>query len=417
MTIGNAQEQISSSSAPAREFIFLDTILVLAKRRRLIGQIMLVSVIATAIVVTVMPQTFTATSVMLPPQPNQTSALALLAQLNPLAAGLGKDLGLKNPADLYVAMLKSRTIADDIINQFDLRKVYNISTYQKTRKKLADRTYIRATKEGVIELSVDDRDPVRAADLANAYVVELQKIAQSLAVTEASQRRLFFENQLLAAKNQLAEAEVALRKTQEETGLIQLDGQAKAIISAVASLKGKIAAKEIQIERMRMFATEQNPDLQAAERELSGLRNQLAQMERREVAGHGDIQLATAKVPAAGLEYIRQYRNVKYREAIFELLAKQFEVAKLDEAKNAVIVQVLDSGIPPERRSSPQRLLVIGISILLSFVLGSLAALLLDSFERMRADEYNEARFELLRMYLSRRGARASPDAGPAFRG
>jgi capsule polysaccharide export protein KpsE/RkpR len=252
----------------------------------------------------------------------------------------------------------------------------------------------------VIEISVDDRDPKRAADMANAYVDALQKLTQGLAVTEASQRRLFYERELLSAKDRLSDAEVALKQTQEKTGLIQLDEQAKAMIHSTAALRAQIAAKEVQLQRMRLFATKQNPDLQGAEQELSGLRAQLAIQERKGAGGNGDTQLANAKVPAAGLEYIRRLRDVKYNETIFELLAKQFEAAKLDEANNSTIIQVIEKATPPERKSAPKRAQIVLITAFLSFVFVIFWVLAEDYYERRRKSPEFEARMHLFRTYL-----------------
>ncbi len=263
---------------PADEVTLLDILIVLAKHKKMIAQATVLATVAALIISFVLPKMFTATTRILPPQQTQSSAVAMLAQLNPLAAGLGKDLGLKNPSDLFVTMLKSRTVEDSLIDKFDLRKVYGYKTYFDTREKLESRTSISAGKDGTIAISVEDRDAKRAAEIANAYVDELYKLTQTLAVTEASQRRLFFQKQLDTAKQDLAVAEASLRQTQEKTGLIQLDGQAKAIIEATAALKAQIAAREVELERVRLFATEQNPEYQGLTQELTSLRAQLARV-------------------------------------------------------------------------------------------------------------------------------------------
>lgn len=388
------------ASGDDERFNFLDVLVLLAKRKKQIAKFTFAIVLITIAIVFLMPETFTATCLLVPPQQSQNSALGMLAQLNPMAAGLGKDLVVKNTGDLYVAMLKSRTVADNLIDKFDLRAVYGFKTYRDARAQLEKRTRMKATKEGVIEISVDDRKPDRAADIANAYVAELQKLTVNLAITEASQRRIFYESQLLKAKDNLSEAEVLLKQIQEKTGLIQLDAQSKAIISAAGSLRAQVAAKEVQLERMRMFATQQNPDLQSSEQELNALRAQLAIVERKGLGGDGSTQLATSKVPAAGLEYIRQFRNVKYHETMFELLAKQFEVAKLDEAKNSAIVQVLDNAVPPERRSSPKRVLTVFLAGVLACFLAISWAIFRESMDRMRRNPVDAERLHQFKAYL-----------------
>lgn len=382
------------------EVSLLDILIVLAKHKRMIAQVTAGATLLAVIVSFILPKMFTASTRILPPQQTQSSAVAMLAQLNPLAAGLGKDLGLKNPSDLFVTMLKSRTVEDNLINQFDLRKIYGYKTYFDTREKLESRTSIAAAKDGSISISVEDRDPKRAAAIANAYVDELYKLSQSLAVTEASQRRLFFQRQLDTAKQDLAEAEGALRQTQEKTGLIQLDGQAKAIIESTAALKAQIAAREVELERVRLFATDQNPQYQGLMQELNGLRAQLARVELTQSGGNGEIQIATAKVPAAGLEYVRRYREVKYYETIFELLAKQYEAAKLDEAKNAAIIQVMDKAVEPEKKSSPKRRLIVAAAMILAFLVSCSWAFCKEMYYRVLTAPETASKVDLVKSYL-----------------
>ena len=292
----------------------LEVLILLAKRKKMIARVTAGAILLAVIISLLLPNTYTATTLVLPPQQSRSAATAMLAQLNPLMAGFGNDLRLQNPSDLYVALLKSQFVADELIQRFDLRKVYGFKKTVDTREQLAGASSFRTRKEGVIEISVEDRDPKRAAEIANAYVEALQKLTQGLAVTEASQRRLFYERELVSAKDRLSDAEVALKETQEKTGLIQLDEQAKAIIQSSAALRAQVAAKEIQLQRMRLFATEQNPDLQGTEQELRALQGQLAIVERKGAEGKGDILVATAKVPAAGLEYIRRLRDVSTRK-------------------------------------------------------------------------------------------------------
>lgn len=382
------------------EVNLLDVLILLARRKKMIAYVTAGATFLAIAVSLILPNTYTATTRLLPPQKPQSAAAAILAQLNPLAAGLGSDLRVQSPADLYVVLLKSRFVADDLIQRFDLRKVYGSKTPVDAREKLTDLSSFRVTKEGVIEISVEDRDPKRAAEIANAYVDALQKLTQGLAVTEASQRRLFYERELVSAKDRLSDAEVALKETQEKTGLIQLDEQAKAMIQSSAALRAQIAAKEIQLQRMRLFATKQNPDLQGTEQELSGMRAQLAIQERKGAGGNGDLQLATAKVPAAGLEYIRRLRDVKYSETIFELLTKQFEAAKLDEANDSAIIQVIDKAVEPEKKSGPKRLRIVILTAFLSFVYAVFWALVQEYYKRQQKDPESAARLHLFRTYL-----------------
>jgi len=305
-------------------------------------------------------------------------------------------------------MLKSRTVADRLIERFALQKLYDRATLLDTRRVLEQRTAISHGRDGIVTVQFEDTDPARAAEIANAYIQELYQLTQTLAVTEAGQRRLFLEKQLKLTRDALADAEVELKKTQEATGLIKLDEQGRAIIEAVAKLRGLIAAKEVEAATMRAFATERNPTYVRTQQELAGLRLELTRLEK---ASHnpnkdGDIFVPTGKVPEAGLEYVRRFRDVKYYETVFELLAKQFEIAKIDEARDTSIVQVLDRALPPERKSRPHRTLIVVVTGLAALLAALLWALLTDAYQRASRDGEKLAKLERLKVLLRRkRGA------------
>jgi uncharacterized protein involved in exopolysaccharide biosynthesis len=311
----------------------------------------------------------------MPPQQPQSAAAAIAGQLGAIAAlagGTSKDLGLKNPSDMYVGILKSRSIADELIKQFELQRVYREKRMTDTRRELDRHSVIRSGKDGLITIEVEDKDPNRAAKMANAYVQELYKANQRLAISEASQRRVFFEKQLEDEKQALSAAELELKKTQEATGMIQLSSQADAIIRAAASVRAQITAREVQLQVMRSFATEENSDVIRVKNEIAGLQSQLGKLENDEKLGGGNIQVPTGKVPQVGLEYLRRFREVKYHESIYELLAKQYEAARIDEGKNAPVIQVVDEAIPPDKKSSPPRTII----VLLCMIAGALLATL-----------------------------------------
>jgi uncharacterized protein involved in exopolysaccharide biosynthesis len=385
---------------------FPELLIVLAKRRFFVVKFVGAAIILTLVISLLLPNTYTAVAKIMPPQQNQSMATtAVLSQMGPLAALAGPGLGLRNPSDLYVGMLRSRTIADDLIDRFSLMSAYKTWFDWKekrrgdARKILEGRTHILAAKDGIISISVDDEDPKRAADLSNAYVDELEDLTQKLAVTEAGKRRAFFERETKMAMDDLAAAEQALKRTQETTGLIMLDPQSRAMFDSLAYLRAQIAAKEVEIRSMRSFATAANPDLVRAEQELAALREQSAKLEigsgKRSVA---DVPIEN--VPAAGLEFLRKLREVKYREALFELLAKQYEVAKLDEAKDALIVQPLDKAIVPERKSGPLRGLIVAFSAILALLLAVLASFFLERLERSKEDPRFSSQFHLFQLYM-----------------
>lgn len=341
-----------------------------------------------------MKPVFTATTTILPPQQQSSGLAAALGSLGSLAGAAGTVAGLKNPNDLYVGMLQSQTVADALIKKFELKNRYEGDTLFATRKVLDGAVSVVAGKDGLISVSVDDEDPDFAAKLANAYIEELKKINQELAVTDASQRRLFFEKQLQSIKDNLARAEIGLKKTQERTGLLQPDDQIKAIIDNVAQLKAGIAAKEVQLAAMRSFATSQNPDLVRAQQEIATMRQQLAKLERGATV-QGDLAVPTGKVPETGLEYIRALREVKYQETLFELMSKQFELAKVDEARDSGMIQVLDVATPPDQKSKPRRALIVLTGLIAGLFLGVLIALIKE--QSRKAALTGESRWSELR--------------------
>jgi tyrosine-protein kinase Etk/Wzc len=401
--VSSTPEEIKQPARDDDEISLLDLLIVLAKHKKMILGVTFGAAVVSAIVSLLLPNIYTGTAKVLPPQQSQSSTAMLLGQLGGLAGLAGGSVGFKNPNDLYVGMLKSRTVADNIISRFDYQRHYEKDTLVETRKEFAGNSTIRAGRDGLITIEFEDEDPKRAAAVANAYVTELEKLTQALAVTEAAQRRLFFERQLIQSKDELSRAEVALKETQENTGLIKLDDQGRAIIEAVAGLRAQIAAKEVELRAMRTFTTEHNPDYVRVQQQLAGLRAELSKLERSQVTGGGDVLLSTGNVPEAGLEYLRRYRDVKYQEAMFELLAKQFEAAKIDEAKEAAVIQIVDPAIPPDRKSKPRRLLIIVIATLFGGLVAVILALALHARERAALDPRQALRYAELRRYLSLR--------------
>ena len=387
------------------EISLLDLLIVLAERKRIIFSITAVFAIGAIIVSLVLPLRYTATLTLLPPQQSSSMGAALASQLSNMggmAALAGGTLGLKNPNDMYVAMFKSRTIEDAMVQRYGLMQEYHAKLSSDARKVFESHATVDGSgKDGLIRISVEDRDPRRAADLANGYVEQFRLQSQHLAITEASQRRLFFEQQLEEAKNNLANAEEAMKQTEQKTGMIQLDSQAKALIESAASLRAQITAKEVEIQGMRTYATNENSQLVQAQQELAGMRAQLAKLGGSEDSASGGLIVPKGQVPEAGLEYARKLRDVKYNETIFDILARQFEAAKLDEAKQGAVIQVVDPAVVPDRRSSPKRGLIVIGSTIAGFLVGVLSALFLASIRRLKDDSRVSEKIALLKRSLS----------------
>lgn len=393
-----------NGDAPAEEGIhLLDLLIGLAQQKKLIIGMPLVTGTIALIVSLSMTPVFTSVAKIMPPQQQQSSGMAaMLGQLGGLASAAGGLGGIKNPSDLYVGLLQSRTVADNLITRLKLQEHYEKTSMDDTRKQLlANSTFAAGKKDGFITIAAMDTNPQFAADLANAYVDELAKLTQTLALTEASQRRLFFEKQLKEARDQLANAEIALRTTQEKTGLIQPEAQVQAIISNAAQVKGAIAAKEVQLNGMRTFAAAGNPDLLRTQEELRGLQLQLAKLEKIQASKEGDFMVPTGKIPEAGVQYVRSVRNVKYYETIFELLAKQFELAKIDEAKESSLIQMLDKAIPAERKTKPRRAFIVLAGLAGGAILGILLAFMRMAYRSSRQDPNSRKRWQQLSVALS----------------
>ena len=390
------QERTDPASIPAAvrttakdgdEISLLDLLIVLAERKHIILWVTAVFAVVAIVISLILPKRYTASVSLLPPQQNSSMGAALASQLGNLggmAALAGGGLGLKNPNDQFVAMLKSRTVEDAMVQHFGLMQEYREKYPSDARRAFEKHAAVDGSgKDGLIRISIDARDPNRAAELANGYVDQFRKLSEHLAITEASQRRLFFEQQLEQAKDNLANAEEALKQTQQKTGMIQLDSQARALIESAAALRAQITAKEVQIQSIRTFATNENAQLVQAQQELETMRAQLAKLGGSEDSPDTGLMMPKGRVPEAGLEYVRRLRDVKYNETIFEILARQFELAKLDEAKQGALVQVVDAAIPPDRRSFPKRGMIVILAIAVGFVVGIFLALVKAALQRI----------------------------------
>ena len=328
----------------------------------------------------------------------------VMGQLGALL-GSGSGMSLKNPADMYVGLLQSRTIADRIIARFSLMSVYRTKRMQDTRAALAKQVNFEAAKDGLIHISVTDHSPQRASDIANAFVDELYAMNSTLAISEAAQRRVFFDQQLKEEKAALAAAEGDLKTTQERTGLIQLSGQAESIIRSIAELRAQISSREVEMEAMRTFATDQNPDVTMLQQEISGLRQQLAKLEDdQQRLAPGDTQVPAGRVPADALEYAQKLREVKYHETLFDLLSRQYEAARIDEAKSAPIIQVVDRAVPPDRKSGPHGLLITLGAGVVGFLLACLLAFLQRAWRRLGEAPESAAKLHELEQAVRGRG-------------
>lgn len=299
--------------------------------------------------------TFTARATLLPPQ-QQGSIAGAMAALGNLSALAGGAVGLKSPADQHIALMQSVRVADRLVDAFDLMRVYQIPTRLDARRTLERNTRIAtARKDTLITIEVDDADPARAAAMANRYVEELRSFSAQLALSEAQQRRTFFERELQATKKSLTEAQVALQASGFNAGALR--AEPKAAAEAYGKLRADITQAEVQLQALRRNFTDEVPEVQRQLALVAAMRGQLARLEeprRGQEPGSAD--------------YIGRLREYKYQEAMFEIFSRQYEMARLDEAREGTLIQVIDVATPPERRAHPRRRVYAGVGALLALI-------------------------------------------------
>lgn len=376
----------------------IDLIIVLAKHKKLIVGVSVAAAVLSSGISLMLPSSYMASTKLLPPQQAQSGAAALLSQLGGIAGAAAGAAGIKNPSDLYIGMLRSRTVADKLITKYGLKAVYKTDSQEKARERLDATTAISSGKDGLITIQVEEKDPKLVARLANGYVEELLQLTRVMAVTEASQRRMFFERQLELAKDNLTKAETSLKGALDSRGVISVDAESRAMLETVGRLRAQASAKEIQLSSMRAFITVNNPEYKHAEEELISLRAELSKLENGRDVDSKDSPL----VPASknGIENIKLLRNVKYYEMLYELLSKQYEVARLDEAKDPSIIQVLDPAIDPERRSKPHRAMIVIVATFMAFFAAIALAFISEARLKVLASEVGAARWKELKSHL-----------------
>lgn len=367
----------------------LDLVVPLVRHRWLIiGGALLAGLIAAAVTL-VIPPTFTARATFLPPQQQSGTAASMLASLGALAGLAGASAGVKTPGDQYVALMQSRTVADRIIDRFHLMQVYE-AKYRESARKVLERN-VRVSlgkKDGLISIEVDDQDPQRAAQMANRFIDELHALTDTLALTEAQQRRVFFEVQLKQTRDKLATAQRTLESSGFNSGALR--AEPKAAAEGYARLQAELTAAEVRLQTMRRSLVDSAPEVQQQQAAVSALRNQL-------------VRLEVPREANADADYIGKYREFKYQETLFELFSRQYESARLDESRDGALIQVVDTALPPERRSKPQRALTAIGTTAAALVLLSLLVLLRAAWRESMTRDENHAKVAQLKAALRRK--------------
>ena len=384
----------------------LDLLLVFARHKKKILLVPFLVGCAVAGYSLSVPEIFTASTTIIPSDRKQSSAMSMLNQLGPLAGLGGNAIGGGSDSEVLLTMIKSRRIQDKLIESHGLQNGEGGKlTMVESRIELSEATIVSiGRKDGVITVSVENESPKKAAAIANDYISELEKLSKELALSEASQRRVFLESQLKDARTKLQAAENAMTASQQQSGLIQLDAQGKAIIESIAALQAQIAAKEVELGAVRLFATDENPEVKQILATIQELRKQLTNLERANPQAQqaSSSILRTDQVPEAGMEYLRRTRDLKYAETIHQLIAQQYQMAKVDEAQNAPILQVLDAAIPPEIRSYPKRTQMVLMSVVASAFLMCLIAFILEAKRQAQEDPEQAEKIADLKANLTR---------------
>jgi uncharacterized protein involved in exopolysaccharide biosynthesis len=299
--------------------------------------------------------TFTATTTLLPPQQQQSIASSALASLGSLAGLTGASP--KSPADEYVSLMQSVTVSDRMIDRFKLMELYHAKYRRNARQKLTANTQITiGKKDGMINVVVEDTDPTRAASMANQYVEELRRMTSVLAVSEAQQRRMFFEKQVQDTKQKLIAAQSALQDSGFTAGAMKAEPRAAA--DEYARIRADMTAADVRLQTLRNSMTESSAEVQQQAATLQALRAKVAQLEQ------------SSKPNSSDPDYVSKYREYKYQEAFFDMMAKQYEIARVDESREGALIQVVDPALVPEDRSWPRRSFVAGgVTLVAAFML------------------------------------------------
>jgi uncharacterized protein involved in exopolysaccharide biosynthesis len=315
------------------------------------------------------PERFQSATSLITPQ-QQSASSSALAALSSLSALTGVGGSVRTPADQYVSLLRSNTVSDRIIDQFDLMKVYDAEYRVEARKELGLNVRISiGKKDNLISIEVEDTSPKRAAEMANQYVEELRRFTSNLAMTEAQQRRVFFERQLQETRNRLTQAQLDLQSSGFNAGALKAEPRAAA--ESYARLKAEVSAAEIRLQTLRSRLSDATPEVQQQATALSAMRAQLARAEQ-------------PAEPPTGPDYVGKYREFKYQEALFEVYARQFELARVDEAREGALIQVVDVAQPAERKSKPRRSIWLAAGTGIAFVL-AVGWVLIAAARRSRA--------------------------------
>lgn len=404
------KEQLTEDEEEGGLSLF-DYLIILAKRKKLILTITL-SVAVIAFILTLFKTTFYQAEISIFPSHKQEISMAtqMMSQIGIFSDRGGGDL--YNNQRLFVELIKSRTVTDRLMNRFNIKKAKGTEDTEDARRDFLKRIKItpdftdkkgfKLNESPLMKISVKDQNPQRAADIANAIVEELNIFVNDIAISKVSQRRLFFEKQLKQASDALIASEGDIMMFQERTGVLKVEDQTSMVIEKIANLQAQITAQEIQLQVMQSYSTASNPDVQRIEETVKALKKELTKLENKN-SGSKDLLIPTGSIPSVGLKYKRLFRELKFNEALYEIIIKQYEAAKLDEAKDATLIQVIDKAVPPKKKGSVRKLgrAKAATITVLAFLLSCLIAFAMEYKERASGNKEFNVRIKTLWRYLS----------------
>lgn len=386
----------TSADGTTEEINLLELLQVIVKRRNFILKVCTAAAILAVVYSISLKNVYTASAKILPPQKDAAGGLsALLSQAGGLAGLAAGGMGLGGSTEMYVGIIKSRSVTDAVIQRLNLQKEFKTKTADETRRRLATVIKVKAGKDGIINIDADSKDPVKAALLANTLVDELGKRSVQLNLSKAGAERMFLEKRLQVVKQDLRAAEEAMKLFQEKYKTIKADSQAMAAIEGIAQLKADIIGKEVQLASLRQNMTDEAPEVRMLMAAVARLKNQLGGMTGN---GRMDVIPAAGNVPSLGVEYVRKLRELKVQEAIFEQLTKQYEVAKLSEAKDSSSFQILDEAVVPAQKSKPKRSLIVILITVSAFILSLFVIFIQEYISKLSSDDVQV--LENIKMHL-----------------
>lgn len=388
----------------ARAMTIFDQCLALLRWKRLILANTIIVAAASVIVALLLPKWYRSTASVFPPEedlllPGGSSGMATLA-----AVGIGRSNlpVLASPSDILAAVLESRGVWEEVIRRHDLLRAYKAEDMDRALQALDSHVQIKVGPEGVVRVRVLDREPARAAAIANTFVELLDRVNREKRHTSARTARAFLEQRLVQNHTELSAAEDTLRALQERTGALLPEEQLKAVISAASELQVQLLLRETDLAVLRAQVGPENPDLRTTAREVEALRRRLHEVEVRPGAGPGPLDLPLDRYPALTVAYLRALREVKVQEALYELLTEQYERYRIQENRDTPTVQVLDTAVPATVKAKPVRWLICFTATGLAFLGSLLLASSLEAAARMRRED--PERFAGLRRLASELG-------------